>query len=93
MRWQRQQIDITPEEMDRVLSLLQQAFPQGFQLEQASPEDREEVVDFLREKVYVVVREIAASHGFTTSNCQIGWTADERTVSVWAQWQEEDPAG
>ena len=93
MRWQRQQIDLTPKERDRLLSLLQQAMPQGFPLAQASPDEREEVVNFLREKVNVVVRAIAASHGFTPPNCQIGWKHDERTVSVWAQWQEEDPAG
>ena len=90
MRWQRQQVDLTPEEMDRLLSLLQQAIPQGFPLEEA--EEVEEVLDFLHEKVNVVVREIAASHGFTPPNYQIGWKRDENTVTVWAQWQEEDPA-
>jgi hypothetical protein len=79
--------------MDRLLPLLQQSISQGFSLEQASPEERHGVLHLLGKKVNVLVEEIAASHGFTTSTCQIGWTADERTVSVWAQWQEEDPAG
>jgi hypothetical protein len=64
--------------------------------EQLSLEERQEIKDSLhkiRETVHVAVQEIAGSHGFNASKCQIGWHAGEGTVSVWAHWQEEEPVG
>lgn len=83
-RWRHQDIDLTGEEIERLLPLVRRARTHLGQLRQGNSENRPtELFDSLRESV----QEIASSRGF--ANCQVGWKSDGTTVSVWAQWQEE----
>jgi len=86
MRWRSQQIDLTPEEIDRLWPLTEQARPYIGRFRQTGSDRPTALFASIRR----AVEEVAASHGFT--NCQTAWKRDGATLSVWVQWQEEDTA-
>jgi hypothetical protein len=87
MRWRHQHIDLRPEEIERLLPLVNRSKHKIGRLWRNDPQAGA-FFDSLRETVLG----IATAHGFDTAKCQTGWKWDGGTVSVWVQWQEEDAA-
>jgi hypothetical protein len=88
MRWRHEQIDLTPEEIERLLPLVRETRPhmERFHLKRPSPDEYPEALfDSLRD----AVQEIVASRGFTY--CRTGWSSDGETVSVSVHWPAEAP--
>jgi hypothetical protein len=88
MRWRHEQIDLTPEEIERLLTLVREMRPhmERFRLKRPSLDKYPKALfDSLRD----AVQEIVASRGFTNSGT--GWSSDGETVSVSVHWPNEAP--